>query len=804
MNVLTAPLLGDSILNDQIILETEAVAAGVRRYRHLAAQAVGRGDGASLKPAERLLLHWLDPLVEAIRVDQRGIRRGEPDVGRGVHGPALLLLDPERLAVITVHEALGACMAEPSGVVFTAIAYATGRAVFAEASLDILTRDHRASLLELTAKVRRLSPGRINHWANKTLEDPIWSRRASVHVGVRLLWLLVGIASAAPNDEEFALAFHHRVRRVGKNRKKAFLVLSDRAAKIIDAGHSVRELMRPRYLPMLVQPYPWQTKGDVPGGYVRIRTPFISKPTQSQKAALAAADLTKVYDGLNAVGATAWRINGRVEAEVRHLWEEGGGAIAVPTQLNAPKPPRPSLADTDEAVARAWKREAVEVYRLNIRLQADRGEFLHRLRVADRMRDRTAFYFPHQLDFRGRAYPIPPHLNHQGDDVCRGLLESGDEFEPGERGRWWLRVHAANCYGLDKAPFTARARWADDNSALITQAALRPAECEWWHAADKPWQFLAAAQALTYPDAGRRLFVQVDGTCNGLQHYAALGRDEQTAARVNLAPADAPESVYTEVARAAAMTVATHAAAGDPLAILLLDRVDRDMVKAPVMTSVYGVTMVGAREQVYARLQKIGVTGQDTLYDASRYLSNVVMEALGVACAGVARIMEWLRGCAEAITATGNIVRWTTPLGFPVVQPYRRWGTHEIRTCIQRVTLTVEDERRPVAVKKQCAGFAPNFIHSLDATHMFMVALACRAEGIPFAAVHDAYWAHAAHMDRLGVILRREFIALHSRPILADLLAELRRLNPDAELPEPPTPGTFDLRRVAVSPYFFS
>ena len=33
------------------------------------------------------------------------------------------------------------------------------------------------------------------------------------------------------------------------------------------------------------------------------------------------------------------------------------------------------------------------------------------------------FYFPHNLDFRGRAYPIPPHLNHMGSDVCRGLLK---------------------------------------------------------------------------------------------------------------------------------------------------------------------------------------------------------------------------------------------------------------------------------------------------------------------------------------------------------------------------------------------
>ena len=32
-------------------------------------------------------------------------------------------------------------------------------------------------------------------------------------------------------------------------------------------------------------------------------------------------------------------------------------------------------------------------------------------------------YFPHNMDFRGRAYPIPPTLNHLGNDLCRGLLQ---------------------------------------------------------------------------------------------------------------------------------------------------------------------------------------------------------------------------------------------------------------------------------------------------------------------------------------------------------------------------------------------
>ncbi|KAJ7786737.1 hypothetical protein B0H14DRAFT_2957212, partial [Mycena olivaceomarginata] len=31
------------------------------------------------------------------------------------------------------------------------------------------------------------------------------------------------------------------------------------------------------------------------------------------------------------------------------------------------------------------------------------------------------FYLPHNVDIRRRTYPLPPHLNHAGDDLLRGL-----------------------------------------------------------------------------------------------------------------------------------------------------------------------------------------------------------------------------------------------------------------------------------------------------------------------------------------------------------------------------------------------
>ena len=77
----------------------------------------------------------------------------------------------------------------------------------------------------------------------------------------------------------------------------------------------------------------------------------------------------------------------------------------------------------------------------------------------------------------------------------------------------------------------------------------------WWTKGDAPWQLLAACfEYIRAIDSGNPesylscLPIQQDGSCNGLQHYAALGRDKLGALQVNLLPTDKPQDVYTGVA----------------------------------------------------------------------------------------------------------------------------------------------------------------------------------------------------------------------------------------------------------------
>jgi DNA-directed RNA polymerase len=76
--------------------------------------------------------------------------------------------------------------------------------------------------------------------------------------------------------------------------------------------------------------------------------------------------------------------------------------------------------------------------------------------------------------------------------------------------------------------------------------------------------------------------VHQDGTCNGLQHYAALGGDGKGAAQVNLAVTDRPSDVYTYVATMVEKIVQSDADNGEKMAQLLLGKISRKVVKQTV------------------------------------------------------------------------------------------------------------------------------------------------------------------------------------------------------------------------------
>ena len=119
---------------------------------------------------------------------------------------------------------------------------------------------------------------------------------------------------------------------------------------------------------------------------------------------------------------------------------------------------------------------------------------------------------------------------------------------------------------------------------------------------------------------------------------------------------------------------------------------------------------------------------------------------------------------------------------------------------------------------KQRNGFPPNFVHSLDSTHMMLTSLYLWTRGCTFSSVHDCYWTHASDVEIMNQVCREQFVNLHQQPILNDLSKHFQNVYLDENLPisditmskakqlftDVPAIGKLDLEVVKKSVYFFS
>lgn len=117
-----------------------------------------------------------------------------------------------------------------------------------------------------------------------------------------------------------------------------------------------------------------------------------------------------------------------------------------------------------------------------------RGDFNLKLSIARAFSKLDHFYFPHNFDFRGRVYPIPPHFNHIGNDLVRGLLLFGKGKKIGSHGLRWLKIHTANLMGKDKAPIDDKLAFIDENLNKIHQIADSPLVYREWLEYEDCWQ----------------------------------------------------------------------------------------------------------------------------------------------------------------------------------------------------------------------------------------------------------------------------------------------------------------------------
>jgi DNA-directed RNA polymerase len=179
------------------------------------------------------------------------------------------------------------------------------------------------------------------------------------------------------------------------------------------------------------------------------------------------------------------------------------------------------------------------------------------------------------------------------------------------------------------------------------------------------------------------------------------------------------------------------------------------------------------------------------------------MEVMGDLFTGARETMNWLTTCARMITQHGFPLAWVSPIGLPAIQPYRQKKAATIVTLLQTVTLINESDDLPIHKQRQVSAFPPNFIHSLDSSHMLLTALEMDRRGLTFSAVHDSFWTHACDIDEMNEALRDVFVDLYSQPLLERLKQTWEMRYPELEFPDIPKRGDLNLAEVKQAKYFF-
>ena len=244
--------------------------------------------------------------------------------------------------------------------------------------------------------------------------------------------------------------------------------------------------------------------------------------------------------------------------------------------------------------------------------------------------------------------------------------------------------------------------------------------------------------------------------------------------------------------------------------------VDRKICKRNVMTFCYGATRAGFTQQLIEldRKEKLGLPFKFAI-QACNYLGGVNWKAVSKTLIKSVEAMKLLQKVAFFMTKRDYDIQWSNSVNLRVTQDYRKTKTKRIETWwgdvkIWPSLMELTDQKDTIGSRN---GIAPNYIHSLDASHLMHTALKCAKEGIvSFSFIHDSFGTHAADMEMMSRVLRETFVEMYSENLLDKFIDGAReQLYPEHHEDFDklvnkfkPKMGSLDIPTIQGSTYFFS
>lgn len=461
-----------------------------------------------------------------------------------------------------------------------------------------------------------------------------------------------------------------------------------------------------------------------------------------------------------------------------------------------------------------WKQVARAKYDEESERVADYREVTRTLGQAGLYHSYQALYFVYSTDFRGRVYCQSSLISPQGNDLQKGLIKFAEGVALGERGEYWLKVQGANVWGWDKKKFSERVELvsSEEFTTMCIDIADDPITFNDWVKADEPWQFLnwcfEYADYLKHVASGKpssdfisHIPIAMDGSCSGIQHYSAMLRDAVGGEAVNLRSLGdevGPKDIYgvvcnrvLEKLQALVSGMEEYNGKLDTRMALYMANEwlrlgpDRSLTKKPVMTLPYGSTTLACRNHVSNWLQdmqkdenklaksenrqsmKVHAFGDKNssmpLNQAESFMTSLIWGSIGEVVVSARRAMSFIKAVTSIIAKSNEALEHTTPTGFIVRQEIYQTKEHRVMTQLMGGTRFVRAEpTKDIDYHRMMNSCSPNFVHSMDASHLTFATCGFADAGLTSVAViHDSFGTHAGNTDKLRDVLRDTMVVMY-------------------------------------------
>jgi DNA-directed RNA polymerase, mitochondrial len=802
---------------DEVLHEKEMAALGKNRTNKRLQSHIEREEESVTSYGKVMVANTIRPLAMSIAQwvqEQSNQSIGKPSIAF----TKMCEVEPEILALITgkhiintitQYKPLTATCISLGGKVETEIALRNFKFLNPEL-YDTVKADLDKRSFNYTYKRRKLRESAkrgVVSWEE-------WSTPVKLHVGLRLVELMIMSTGMIEIGTE---TINHKKAKIIKQTQKTRDWINNR--------NEFNELLNPEYLPTVMPPKMWSTV--VGGGYWTKEIPELDLVKQKNKLfkkELENFEMPKVYNAVNLMQNTAFKINHFILKVMQEAWDKGLAVGGMPPITNHEIPNKPHDIETNVESRRAWKKQAVMAHTENARMFSKRLLYAKIIWLAGKFKDYATLYFPLQLDFRGRAYCVPAFLNYQSISGAKALLSfaHGKPITKENKGDFWLAIHGANMYGEDKISLQDREKWVQNNEEMIIACATDPMTNRQWEDASNAFQFLSFCDEWKrFKEQGygfiSEIPVNVDGSCNGLQIYSLMLRDEKAGKLVNLTPNDKPQDIYQLVADAVIEKLKVDVTEGKPYAQEWLDYgIKRSTTKRSIMTICYGSTRYSCTDFVVEDLTKRKDKGeehpfQSDVFKPSSYLASVIWDSIGNNLKSARIGMDYLQTIARVVAKEQLPVHWVTPVGFPVYQSYPEMKSKRVKAMLMGEVIKprINTETDKTDKLRMGNGVAPNVVHSVDSAAMMETVNIAYRNGITnFCNVHDSFGTTAGDVEVLNKSLREAFVTMFTEhDILANFRNDVLKQLPvelHEKIPEVPEKGSLDIQQLTNSEFFFA